>query len=67
MSAIDYEFDTGSADDILPEGRVGTGDLENVRPLPRSLAPDQATGSSGQGIGTAVRQRSNHRRKTCAT
>ena len=35
MSAIDYEFDTRSADDMPPEGRVASGDLENLRPLPR--------------------------------
>ena len=35
MSAIDYEFDTRSADDMPPEGRVASGDLESLRPLPR--------------------------------
>ncbi|MFA7414039.1 MAG: CpaE family protein [Rhizobium sp.] len=35
MNAIDYEFETGSRDDQMPDGGAATGDLEQLRPLPR--------------------------------
>ncbi|HCL64910.1 MAG TPA: CtpF protein [Rhizobium sp.] len=35
MSAIDYEFETGSKDDQMPDSGAATGDLEQLRPLPR--------------------------------